>query len=159
MTFPTKPCAFGAAREIDLGFSRVWAIRRSFLGELGYELMMPTEFSGHVYDALIAEGAPHGLRHAGMFALGACRLEKGFRHFGHDIGEEDTPFETGLGFAVKLDKGDFVGREILVAQKADGAATKNRTVCGDGTPGRQRRTVRTSCTMSRSGRMMISSAM
>ena len=119
---------FGAAREIDLGFARVWAIRRSFLGELGFELMMPTEFSGHVYDALMAKGAPHGLRHAGMFALGACRLEKGFRHFGHDIGEEDTPYETGLGFAVKLDKGDFIGREALVAQKAEGAATKNRTV-------------------------------
>jgi 4-methylaminobutanoate oxidase (formaldehyde-forming) len=64
-----------------------------------------------------------------MFALGACRLEKGFRHFGHDIGEEDTPFEAGLGFAVKLDKGTFVGREVLAKQKAEqGSATKHRTV-------------------------------
>jgi glycine cleavage system aminomethyltransferase T/glycine/D-amino acid oxidase-like deaminating enzyme len=121
--------AFGAAREIDLGFARVWAIRRSFLGELGYELMMSAEFAGHVYEAIEKAGKPFGLRLAGMFALGACRLEKAFRHFGHDIGEEDTPFETGLGFAVKLDKGDFVGRDALSMQKAEqGAATCHRTV-------------------------------
>jgi heterotetrameric sarcosine oxidase gamma subunit len=120
---------FGAAREIDLGHARVWAIRRSFLGELGYELLMPTEFAAHVHEALLQAGAPHGLRPAGMFALTACRLEKGFRHFGHDIGEEDTPYETGLGFAVKLDKGDFVGKAALAKQKAEqGAATRHRTV-------------------------------
>lgn len=120
---------FGAAREIDLAHSRVWAIRRSFLGELGYELLIPVEFTAHVYEALLRQGAAYGLRHAGMFALGACRLEKGFRHFGHDIAEEDTPFETGLGFAVALDKVDFVGRAALLAQKAEfGAATRDRTV-------------------------------
>jgi 4-methylaminobutanoate oxidase (formaldehyde-forming) len=120
---------FGAAREIDLGHARVWAIRRSFLGELGYELLMPTEFSAHVHEAMMQAGKPHGLRHAGMFALGACRLEKAFRHFGHDIGEEDTPYETGLGFAVKLDKSDFVGKAALARQKAEeGAATRHRTV-------------------------------
>lgn len=119
---------FGAAREIDLGFARVWAIRRSFLGELGYELLMPTEFCAHVHEALMTAGAPHGQRHAGMFALAACRLEKGFRHFGHDIGEEDTPLETGLGFAVRLDKPDFVSRAALARQKAEqGAATRHRT--------------------------------
>jgi 4-methylaminobutanoate oxidase (formaldehyde-forming) len=64
-----------------------------------------------------------------MFALNACRLEKGFRHFGHDIGEEDTPYEAGLGFAVCLDKGDFVGRDALLAQKNRyEAATPNRIV-------------------------------
>ena len=118
---------FGAAREIDLAFARVWTIRRSFVGELGYELLIPTEFTAHVYEALTDEGKAHGLRHAGMFALNACRLEKGFRHFGHDIGEEDTPYEIGLGFAVNLDKGDFVGRDVLARQKAEqGAATKFR---------------------------------
>lgn len=120
---------FGAAREIDLAFARVWAIRRSFLGELGYELLIPAEFTAHVYEALVGEGVQHGMRHAGMFAMNACRLEKGFRHFGHDIGEEDTPYETGQGFAVNLDKGDFVGRAILARQKTEqGAATKFRTV-------------------------------
>ncbi|RUV32891.1 FAD-dependent oxidoreductase, partial [Mesorhizobium sp. M1A.T.Ca.IN.004.03.1.1] len=61
---------FGAAREIDLGFARVWAIRRSFLGELGYELMISSEFTAHVYDEIMRAGAPLSLRHAGMFALG-----------------------------------------------------------------------------------------
>lgn len=119
---------FGAAREIDMGYARGWAIRRSFLGELGYELMMPTEFVAGVYEALLEAGAPHGLRHMGMFAMNACRLEKGFRHFGHDIGEDDTPYETGLGFAVALDKDEFLGKSVLAAQKAKGAATPYRTV-------------------------------
>ncbi len=118
---------FGAAREIDLGYARAWAIRRSFLGELGYELLLPTEFSSHIYEALIEAGAPHGLRHAGMFAMNACRLEKAFRHFGHDIGEDDTPFEAGLGFAVDLSKPEFLGRDALAAQKAaHGPATPRR---------------------------------
>ncbi len=120
---------FGSAREIDMGYARGWAIRRSFLGELGYELMMPCEFTQGVYDALMLAGEAHGLSHMGMFAMNACRLEKGFRHFGHDIGEDDTPFETGLGFAVKLDKeDDFLGKAALAAQRANGLATKYRTV-------------------------------
>ena len=120
---------FGAAREIDMEYARGWAIRRSFLGELGYELMMPTEFVAGVYDALIREGKPHGLEHMGMFGMNACRIEKGFRHFGHDIAEDDTPYETGLGFAVKLDKEDnFLGKEALAKQKEGGPATHYRMV-------------------------------
>ena len=119
---------FGAAREIDIAHARAWAIRRSFVGELGYELLLPAEFSGHVFEALLDAGAAHGLRHAGMFALNACRLEKAFRHFGHDIGEDDTPYEAGLGFAVDLNKDDFVGRAALSGQKSRGPATVNRTV-------------------------------
>lgn len=119
---------FGAAREIDLAHARVWAIRRSFVGELGYELLIPTEFTAHVAEALQMAGEPHGLRPAGMFALGACRLEKGFRHFGHDIGEEDTPLETGLGFAVDFRKPDFIGRAALLAQKTAHQVPVNRTV-------------------------------
>lgn len=121
---------FGAAREIDVAYARGWVIRRSFLGELGYEMMFPTEFTHNVYDALLAAGKPHGLRHMGMFAMNACRIEKGFRHFGHDIAEDDTPYETGLGFAVKLDKAsDFLGKERLVRQKADeGPAYTHRMV-------------------------------
>ena len=98
---------FGAAREIDIAHARGWAIRRSFLGELGYELMASTEFMAGIYEALIEAGRRHGLKHMGMFAMNACRLEKGFRHFGHDIGEDDTPYETGLGFAVNLEKPEF----------------------------------------------------
>ena len=120
---------FGAAREIDVAYARAWAIRRSFLGELGYELLLPTEFAAGVYDEIIAAGKPAGLRHMGMFAMNACRIEKGFRHFGHDIAEDDTPYETGLGFAVAMGKAEpFLGREVLARQKAGGAATKHRTV-------------------------------
>jgi len=121
---------FGAAREIDLAFARAWAIRRSFFGELGYELLIPTEFTAGVYEALLESGAPLGLRHAGMFAMNHCRMEKASRHFGHDLGEEDTPFETGLGFAVQLQKAEgFIGRDALLAQQqTQGAATIHRTV-------------------------------
>ncbi|MFC6486977.1 FAD-dependent oxidoreductase [Nitratireductor sp. GCM10026969] len=120
---------FGTAREIDLAYARVWAIRRSFLGELGYELLIPTEFVAGAYEALLEAGEPVGLRHVGMFAMNHCRMEKAFRHFGHDIGEDDTPYEAGLGFAVKLDKAEpFLGLEALSKQKAEGPATKQRTV-------------------------------
>jgi glycine cleavage system aminomethyltransferase T/glycine/D-amino acid oxidase-like deaminating enzyme len=121
---------FGAARELDVAYARGWVIRRSFLGELGFEMMFPTEFSQGVYEALLKAGAPHGLRHMGMFAMNACRIEKGFRHFGHDIGEDDTPYETGLGFAVKLDKaGGFLGKQRLAQQKTEeGPAYRHRTV-------------------------------
>lgn len=118
---------FGAAREIDIAHARGWAIRRSFLGELGYELLIPTEFTAGIYEALLDADAAQGLRHMGMFAMNACRLEKGFRHFGHDIGEDDTPHEAGLGFAVDLTKPDFLGRAALVAQKAAGP-TRHRTL-------------------------------
>ena len=80
-----------------MAFARCWVIRRSFVGELGYELLIPTEFAAHVYEELQRSA---NLMHMGMFAMNACRMEKAFRHFGHDIAEEDTPFETGLGFAV-----------------------------------------------------------
>lgn len=123
--------AFGAAREIDVAYARGWVIRRSFLGELGFEMMFPAEFTQGVYDALIEAGTPHGLRHMGMFAMNACRIEKGFRHFGHDIAEDDTPFEAGLGFAVALDKpDDFLGKARLAQQKAcEAPAYTHRLVC------------------------------
>lgn len=121
---------FGAARLMDVAHARGWVVRRSFLGELGFELMFPTEFTQHVYEGLIEAGAPHGLRHMGMFAMNACRIEKGFRHFGHDIAEDDTPYETGLGFTVKLDKkDDFLGKDRLAQQKAvEGPAYTHRMV-------------------------------
>lgn len=121
---------FGAARLMDVAHARGWVIRRSFLGELGFEMLFPTEFSAGVYEALLAAGAPHGLRHMGMFAMNACRLEKGFRHFGHDIAEDDTPYEAGLGFAVNLDKPDgFLGKARLAQQNSDeGPAYSHRLV-------------------------------
>ncbi|MDR5655208.1 GcvT family protein [Ruixingdingia sedimenti] len=112
---------FGTSREIDLGHARVRASRLTYMGELGYELYVEAEFAAHVYDTLIEAGRDLGLGHAGFFALNALRMEKGYRHWGHDIGEEDTPYQAGLGFAVALDKpGGFIGREALARQKAAG---------------------------------------
>jgi glycine cleavage system aminomethyltransferase T len=120
--------SFGAARHIDVGHARAWAVRRSFFGELGYELLIPTEFTAHVYEKLLDTGAAHRLKHAGLFAMNHCRMEKAFRHFGHDIGEEDTPLETGLGFAVDVKKPDLPGKQRLTEQKALGAKLPYRTV-------------------------------
>jgi glycine cleavage system aminomethyltransferase T/glycine/D-amino acid oxidase-like deaminating enzyme len=119
---------FGAAQEIDIAHARGWVIRRSYLGELGFELLVGTEFVAHVYDAIRTVGDPMGLQHMGMFAMNGCRLEKGFRHFGHDIADDDTPFEAGLGFAVALDKEGFLGKAALQTQKTAGPATRHRMV-------------------------------
>jgi glycine cleavage system aminomethyltransferase T/glycine/D-amino acid oxidase-like deaminating enzyme len=112
---------FRAAREIDLGFARVLCIRITYLGELGYELYIPTEQAVGVYDRIVAAGRDLGLRHAGLKALSSLRMEKGYRDYGHDIDNTDTPWEAGLGFAVALDKpGGFVGRDAAAASKTAG---------------------------------------
>ena len=112
---------FGTSQEIELGYAIVRASRITYVGELGWELYIPTEFMTGVYDELVAAGAAFGLKHCGYHALNALRMEKGYRHWGHDITDEDTPLEAGLGFAVKLDKpGGFIGREALVVQKQAG---------------------------------------
>ncbi|MBN8611769.1 MAG: GcvT family protein [Deltaproteobacteria bacterium] len=117
--------AFRAAREIDIGFARALCLRITYLGELGYELYVPTEQAVHVYDRLVAAGASHGLVHAGLKALASCRMEKGYRDYGHDIDNTDSVLEAGLGFAVALDKpGGFVGRDAVLAQKARGPLQK-----------------------------------
>ncbi len=101
------------------------ASRITYVGELGWELYFPAEHCLDVYERILEAGAPLGLRHAGYHAMGACRVEKGYRHWSHDIGDEDTPLEAGLGFTVAWDKpGGFVGREALLAQKARGVLTK-----------------------------------
>ena len=116
---------FRAARHVDIGFARVLCIRITYLGELGYELHIPAEQATHVYDRLIAAGQPLGLRHAGLKALASLRMEKGYRDYGHDIDNTDTVLEAGLGFAVALDKaGGFIGRDAVLAQKAQGPLTR-----------------------------------
>lgn len=110
--------AFATSQEIELGFAIVRASRITFVGELGFELYIPTEFMLGVYDEIVAAGAKFGLVHAGYHALNSLRMEKGYRHWSHDITDEDTPLEAGLGFTVKFDKpGGFIGREALLAQK------------------------------------------
>ena len=117
----TAAFPFASSRVIDLGYARVRASRITYVGELGYELYMPTEFAQSVYDCLLEAGAPLGLRLAGYHAMNSLRLEKAYRHFGHDIGDEDSPLEAGLAFAVAWDKpGGFIGREALLRQRASG---------------------------------------
>ncbi len=112
---------FRAAAEIDIGFARALCIRITYLGELGYELYVPAEQAGHVYDRLTEAGRAVGLRHAGLKALASLRMEKAYRDYGHDIDNTDTVLEAGLGFAVALDKpGGFIGRDAVLAQKAQG---------------------------------------
>jgi 4-methylaminobutanoate oxidase (formaldehyde-forming) len=109
---------FATSRLIELGYARVRASRITYVGELGWELYVPTEFMLGVYDELAAAGAGHGLVHAGYHALNSLRIEKAYRHWGHDITDEDTPLEAGLAFAVKFDKaGGFIGRDALLRQK------------------------------------------
>ena len=108
---------FGASREIDLGYARVRATRMSYVGELGWELYIPSEFAVGVYDVIAAAGESHGLVMAGYHALNSLRIEKAFRHWGHDISDEDTPLEAGLGFAVDFGKpGGFLGEAALLKQ-------------------------------------------
>ncbi len=107
---------FRAARWIDVGLARALAVRITYVGELGWELHVPTEMAGHVHETLVAAGAAHGLRHVGLRALGSLRLEKAYRDFGHDIDNTDDVVSAGLGFAVRLDKpGGFVGRDAVLA--------------------------------------------
>ena len=110
---------FRTAREIDIGYGRALCIRITYAGELGYELYISSDQAINVYDRLIEEGANHGLVHAGLRALGSLRLEKGYRDYGHDIDNTDNAYETGLGFAVALDKpAGFIGRDAAIRQKA-----------------------------------------
>ena len=116
---------FASSQEIELGFANVRASRISFVGELGWELYVPTEFTLGVYDKIVAAGEDLGLVHAGYHALNSLRIEKGYRHWSHDITDEDSPLEAGLGFAVKFDKeGGFTGREALLAQKEAGLSRR-----------------------------------
>lgn len=112
---------FRTAREIEIGFARALCVRITYLGELGYELYIPTEQAVHVYDRLVGAGEAVGLRHAGLKALGSLRMEKGYRDYGHDIDNTDSVLEAGLGFAVDLKKPEgFLGREAVVAAKERG---------------------------------------
>ena len=103
------------ARELAVGSVPCLAVRVTYVGELGWELYCPTEFGLRLWDTLWTAGAEHGLVAGGYKAIDSLRLEKGYRVWGADITPEDTPYEAGLGFAVQLDKGDFVGRDALAA--------------------------------------------
>jgi glycine cleavage system T protein len=117
----TAAFPFATSQIIDLGYARVRASRITYVGELGYELYIPTEFAQSVYDVIVGAGAAFGLRLAGYHALNSLRMEKAYRHWGHDIGDEDTPLEAGLQFAIAWNKpGGFVGLEPLSEQREAG---------------------------------------
>ncbi|MCP4072528.1 MAG: FAD-dependent oxidoreductase [Hyphomicrobiales bacterium] len=108
---------FLTAQEIEIGYAGIRAKRMTFIGELGWELQMPSEFVQDVYDIIIQAGGPFGLIQAGYHALEHLRCERAYREFGLDLAPDDTPFEAGLGFIVKMDKpGGFFGRDALLPQ-------------------------------------------
>jgi heterotetrameric sarcosine oxidase gamma subunit len=112
---------FAACREVRIGYQTALALRLTYVGELGWELYIPTPFAQPVYDALIEAGKSHGLKQCGYHTLNSLRIEKAYRDWPHDIGPSDTPLEAGLGFTCDWNKpGGFVGREALLAQRAAG---------------------------------------
>ncbi len=111
---------FATARTIEVAGVEVLAVRMSYVGELGWELYVDNRDAVALYDSLVAAGEPFGLHNAGYHAMNSLRLEAGYRHWGHDITDEDTPIEAGLGFAVAWDKpGGFIGREALLRQREE----------------------------------------
>ncbi len=120
--FSNAAFPFATAREIEVGLGLARAHRVSYVGELGWELYVPTEMAAHVFETLMAaDPAP---RPAGLHALDSCRLEKGFRHWGHDITDEDHVDEAGMGHLVRLQKPDFIGREAVLRRREAGIARR-----------------------------------
>jgi 4-methylaminobutanoate oxidase (formaldehyde-forming) len=116
---------FSTTREIDVGYARVRAARMSYVGGPGYELYVTTDQCATMYDALQAAGEDLGLRDAGYYTIDALRIEAGRRAWGAELGPDETPWEAGIGFAVKLDKpGDFIGKQALLRQRDKGVAKR-----------------------------------
>ena len=113
---------------IDLDGVTAWAQRVTYVGELGWELYVPRAAAGRAWDALGLAGRERGIRPVGYKALESLRLEKGYRYWSADITPSENPYEAGLGFCVRLQKGDFIGREALVRIKAAGASRRLSTV-------------------------------
>jgi 4-methylaminobutanoate oxidase (formaldehyde-forming) len=115
---------FGTAQEIELGMGIARVHRVTYVGELGWEIYMPSDMAGHMFEVLYAAGQSLGLKLCGMHMMDAARMEKGFRHFGHDITSEDHVLEAGLGFAVKTEKPSFIGRDAVLAKKEAGLSQR-----------------------------------
>ena len=123
--FSNAAFPFGTAQEIEIGYGKGYALRVTYVGELGWELYVPTEFAGPIFDLLIREGKAFELKLAGYHALDSLRSEKGYRHFGHDVTPADTPLEAGLSFAVSFKKNaDFIGRQSLEKRKTEGLSRR-----------------------------------
>ncbi|ODA95684.1 FAD-dependent oxidoreductase [Mesorhizobium sp. SEMIA 3007] len=118
--FSNENNPFGTFQEIEIGMGLARAHRVTYVGELGWELYVSTDQAAHVFEAIDEAGADVGLKLCGLHTLDSCRIEKAFRHFGHDITDEDNVLEAGLGFAVKTAKGDFIGRDAVLKKKEAG---------------------------------------
>ncbi|AZV21521.1 MULTISPECIES: FAD-dependent oxidoreductase [unclassified Mesorhizobium] len=115
---------FGTFQEIEIGMGLARAHRVTYVGELGWELYVSTDQAAHVFESIEEAGADVGLKLCGLHTLDSCRIEKAFRHFGHDITDEDNVLEAGLGFAVRTAKGDFIGRDAVLRKKEAGLSRR-----------------------------------
>jgi glycine cleavage system T protein len=115
---------FGTAQEIEIGMGQARVHRVTYVGELGWEVYVSADMAGHVFETLFEAGQDMDLKLCGMHMMDTCRIEKGFRHFGHDITCEDHVLEAGLGFAVKTDKPAFIGRDAVLRKKDEGLNTR-----------------------------------
>ncbi len=123
--FSNDNFAFGQIRSIELGCVPVRVARVSYVGELGYEIYVPTDMARHVFDHLVETGRSFDLTQAGMHALDSCRVEKAFRHFGHDISDEDTPVEAGMSFVCAMNKPTrFIGYDAIARQRESSPLSK-----------------------------------
>ncbi len=114
----TEKFPFGSFQAVELGSTRAYAARVSYVGELGWELYVPVDQARHGFDFLWDKGDSRGLKLAGMHTLDSCRIEKKFVHYGHDIAEVDSPLECGLGFVCDMENGgEFIGRDAILKQK------------------------------------------
>ncbi len=121
-----EACSFSHWVDIEIGYAKLRAMRVTFVGELGWELHIASEFACHVFEQLEEAGKAFSLKLCGLHALDSCRIEKGYRHFGHEVSQDETPFEAGLGFVCNFNAGDFIGREA--AQKAKASIKTKRLV-------------------------------
>jgi 4-methylaminobutanoate oxidase (formaldehyde-forming) len=115
---------FGMAREIEIGMGLARAHRVTYVGELGWELYASSDQTAHVFEALEAAGADMGLKLCGLHALDSCRIEKAYRHWGHDITDEDHVLEAGLGFTASRKKADYVGRDAVLRKSEAGLSRR-----------------------------------
>jgi glycine cleavage system T protein len=118
--FSNENNPFGTWQKIEIGMGEARAHRVTYVGELGWELYVSTDQTAHVFEAIEEAGADFGLKLCGLHTLDSCRIEKAFRHFGHDITDEDHVLEAGLGFAVKMAKPGFIGRDAVLRRKEAG---------------------------------------
>lgn len=122
-----KSFPFGICKLFTVGYAPVISFRVTYVGELGYELYIPTEFAGHVYETLWEAGQDLGVKNAGYRTIASTHLEKGYADWGSELTPEYTPFDAGLGFCVALEKDDFIGKDALARIKAEGATWKLST--------------------------------